>query len=647
VSVLCHEETGMAIRQANEVIQHLRRSVLLRDGAGLTDGQLLQDYLSRHDEAALAALVRRHGPMVWGVCRRVLPNHHDAEDAFQATFLVLVRRAASIVSRELLANWLYGVAHQTARKARATTTRRNERERQVAVLPEPAMAEPELWTDLQAVLDAELSRLPDRYRAVVVLCDLQGKTRKEAARQLDVPEGTVASQLTRARGLLARQLRRRGIVLSAGVSAAVLAQKAAAAGVPATVFASTIQAATLFAAGEVTAGAISPSVAPLTEGVLSAMLPVPWKTAATALLLMALVGAGAGGLLYQAQAEDAGPGRTEATDQPNPQTKVARAEIDALIRQLGSAKFAEREAAMQRLKRIGEPALEALHAAAAKTEALELQRRLQQLIDQLENRTPADQFQAGLRYERRKELQKAAALFGRMIEQGLAKAPGKGEKPSLSEVMVHLARVRLQLDGYDAAFEEYARAVRHAGADRRRIEQEQAALSAKVIASWRADVQKQLTKDPAAKALASRYPLILLHSRRYAAGGYLQSAYSFNHETTDEKKHGNDVQLLFDNGGRGGEFQLNMLVNQQNLVADLGAVDFEKDARPSRVSIDDAGVHSASAKAVAGHVYLERIRDDRGNNFYVMFQVLAVGPDSRYMAFVWRRLPGGKVVKPG
>src|SRR5262245_31015168 len=100
----------MAANQTSAVLHHLRRAVLLRDGAGLTDRQLLEDYLGHHDEAALAALVRRHGPMVWGVCRRVLRNWHDAEDAFQATFLVLVRKAASIAAPELLANWLYGVA---------------------------------------------------------------------------------------------------------------------------------------------------------------------------------------------------------------------------------------------------------------------------------------------------------------------------------------------------------------------------------------------------------------------------------------------------------------------------------------------------------------------------------------------------------
>src|SRR5262245_52682841 len=121
----------MATSSVGEVVRHLRGVLLPRDGAGLTDGQLLADYLGRRDEVALAALVGRHGPMVWGVCRRVLTNYHDAEDAFQATFLVLVRRAASVAPREMVANWLYGVAHQTALKARATAARRHQRERQV------------------------------------------------------------------------------------------------------------------------------------------------------------------------------------------------------------------------------------------------------------------------------------------------------------------------------------------------------------------------------------------------------------------------------------------------------------------------------------------------------------------------------------
>src|SRR5262249_31939270 len=156
------------------------------------------------------------GPMVWGVCLRVLRDYHDAEDAFQATFLVLVRRAASIASPKLLANWLYGVAHQTALKARATAAKRKVRERQVTEMPEPAVTEPDLWSDLQPLLDQELSRLPTKYRVAIVLCNLEGKTRKDAARQLGVPEGTLAARLARGRSLLANRLARYGLAVSGG-----------------------------------------------------------------------------------------------------------------------------------------------------------------------------------------------------------------------------------------------------------------------------------------------------------------------------------------------------------------------------------------------------------------------------------------------
>jgi RNA polymerase sigma factor (sigma-70 family) len=263
----------MATSQMSEVIQHLRRAVLLRDGAGMTDGQLLECFLTQRDDAALAVLVQRHGPMVWGVCRRVLPNHHDAEDAFQATFLVLVRKAASIVPRERVANWLYGVAHQTALKARATAARRKGRERQVTEMPEPAVAERDPWRDLRPLLDEELSRLPDRYRCVIVSCDLEGRTRKEAAGQLGLSEGTVGSRLARARAMLAKRLARRGLAVSGGALAVVLSNDVASAGVPASVVSSTITAAILFRAGRAAAtGPIPLEVAALTEGVLKTML---------------------------------------------------------------------------------------------------------------------------------------------------------------------------------------------------------------------------------------------------------------------------------------------------------------------------------------------------------------------------------------
>src|SRR5262249_18842795 len=160
---------------------------------------------------------------------------------------------------ELLANWLYGVAHQTALKARATTAKRRERERQVTDVPEPAVVEQDLWNDLQPLLDQGVSRLPDQYRGVLVLCDLADKKREEAARQRGVPEGTVASRLARARAMLAKRLARHGVVLSVGGLTAVLSERAASACVPPSVVSSTINAASLDAAGQ--AGMISVTVA--------------------------------------------------------------------------------------------------------------------------------------------------------------------------------------------------------------------------------------------------------------------------------------------------------------------------------------------------------------------------------------------------
>jgi hypothetical protein len=163
---------------------------------------------------------------------------------------------------------------------------------------------------------------------------------------------------------------------------------------------------------------------------------------------------------------------------------------------------------------------------------------------------------------------------------------------------------------------------------------------------WEKDIRARLEKDAKLKALAAKHPLVVLHSRAlYCAGDYKESAYSFVHESADEAKHRNNVQLLFHNGGNPNTLVFNMAVGQQNLVVDLGEADFGKDPDPAKISIDQPGVSAGDAKAVAGHVYLERVRDDRGNNFYVLVQVVAVDRDSRYMAFLWRKLPGGKVVK--
>jgi RNA polymerase sigma factor (sigma-70 family) len=261
--------------------------------------------------------------MVWGVCRRLLRNHHDAEDAFQATFLVLVRKASSIASRELLANWLYGVARQTSLKARTTIARRHARERQVTDMPEAEATPPEAWTDLQAILDQELGRLPDRYRIVLVLCDLESRTRKEAAEELRLPQGTVASRLARARTMLAKRLTQRGVALSGGALAAALSQQAAMAGVPASVVSRTVQVASLVVTGKAATGIMSINVAVLTEGVTNAMLVSKITRWMVGLLVLSLIALG-GGLAAQhvvgtdsvkaeKEAAGAGPGSPDAT----------------------------------------------------------------------------------------------------------------------------------------------------------------------------------------------------------------------------------------------------------------------------------------------------------------------------------------------
>src|SRR5437588_7541541 len=169
----------MATGRLAGVMRHLHRAALLQGGADLTDGELLECYVARRDEAAFGALVRRHGSMVLGVCRRVLGNVHDAEDAFQATFLVLVRKAGSVRPRDAVGNWLYGVAYRTALEARGKLARRRAKERQVVAIPQSEVKPDDLWRDLRPLLDRELSRLPDKYRLPVVLCDLEGRSRQE------------------------------------------------------------------------------------------------------------------------------------------------------------------------------------------------------------------------------------------------------------------------------------------------------------------------------------------------------------------------------------------------------------------------------------------------------------------------------------
>jgi RNA polymerase sigma factor (sigma-70 family) len=261
------------------LLRQLRHVAFQTDAAAMTDGQLLERFLTRREEAAFEALVRRHGPMVLGVCLRVLRNGHDAEDAFQATFLVLVRKAGSIVPRNLVGNWLYGVAYRTALKARGMAARRRVVEGQVRDMSPSEALDPGALADLQTRLDQELNRLPDKFRAPVILCELEGKSRRDAACRLGIAEGTLSSRLARARQMLARRLSGPNGVLSAGAVSVALATQIASACVPAPLIASTVKAGSLFALGEAATIVASAKVAALTHGVLKAMFLTKLKTA--------------------------------------------------------------------------------------------------------------------------------------------------------------------------------------------------------------------------------------------------------------------------------------------------------------------------------------------------------------------------------
>jgi RNA polymerase sigma factor (sigma-70 family) len=311
----------MATGELNKIVERLRTDLASEDVADSADGDLLNRYVRQRDEAAFEALVRRHGPMVMGVCRRILHNSHDAEDAFQATFLVLVRKAVTLRSPGMLGNWLYGVAYRTALAARKEAARRRVKEANVVPRTEPELT----WDDLWPVLDQELERLPEKYRAVVVLCDLEGKTRKEAARDLSLPEGTVASRLAQARTMLAKRLARRGLAVSEGALLTVLSQHAAVS-VSSAVVSSTIQVASLYAAGQA-AGVISAKVAVLTEGVLNTMLFTKLKVV-TVLLVATL--SGAAGLICYTQAVESPPmQQNQEKRKPDPVVGQAREKRDA------------------------------------------------------------------------------------------------------------------------------------------------------------------------------------------------------------------------------------------------------------------------------------------------------------------------------
>lgn len=209
-------------------LEHLVESLRQVVSEPASDAELLSTFVAARSELAFAEMVRRHGPMVWGVCRRIVRHQQDAEDCYQATFLVLIRKADTVLPRARLGAWLYGVAYHTALKARQIAARRGRMELQMETLPEPAVRS-EKNTEWKQMLDRGLCELPEKYRLAIVLCDLEGRALKDVARELGCPIGTLSGWLTRGRDLLARRLAKHRAALSVGALAGLVTEQARAA----------------------------------------------------------------------------------------------------------------------------------------------------------------------------------------------------------------------------------------------------------------------------------------------------------------------------------------------------------------------------------------------------------------------------------
>jgi RNA polymerase sigma factor (sigma-70 family) len=315
----------MATAQLRTVVRHIRNLAADPKRTEQTDGTLLRAFLSGNDPAAFETLLQRHGPMVLRVCLRTLGHVHDAEDALQATFLVLAQQAVSIRKKESLASWLHGVAYRMATHAKRAAARRRGHEARANPTPPRDPALIAAWQELQALLDDEIGSLPETLRAPFVLCCLENKSCAEAARQLDLTEGTVWKRLSRARKRLRDRLTRRGVALTTVLAAAAVGANDARAAVPRSVVGPTVNAAARITAGQPLASVpVSAKVLTLVEGVNQAMFLSKCKSAILVLLAAGVVGAGLGLAALRSAGADLPP----PAPQP-PQAPVAERPKDA------------------------------------------------------------------------------------------------------------------------------------------------------------------------------------------------------------------------------------------------------------------------------------------------------------------------------
>jgi RNA polymerase sigma factor (sigma-70 family) len=301
-----------------KTLEHLRQTLEPPNDGARTDGQLLAAFVATRDERAFTALVRRHGRMVFGVCRRVLGHIQDAEDAFQATFLVLALKAPSLHNAEAVGNWLYGVAYRTALESKTRNARRRSREWPLDNVPSPAVS-PEEAPDWLPALERAVNGLPERYRAALVLCHLEGRSRQEAANQLGLPEGTLSSRLAKARQLLAKRLARQRVELSIGVVLSMLSDEAASAAVPVSFLGSTVQDSLRVAAGQ----AVTTPAAVLMQEVLQKMLLTKLKLATVLLASLGMVGVLAASLFTPMRAADEQAAEAKPAPVPAANDKLA------------------------------------------------------------------------------------------------------------------------------------------------------------------------------------------------------------------------------------------------------------------------------------------------------------------------------------
>lgn len=590
--------------------------------SGLSDAQLLDRFAQHHDEQAFEVLLCRYGPMVLGVCRRLLHQAHDADDAFQATFLVLVRRANSIGRRELLANWLYGVAYKVACRLRAAHWHRT-----IDAVAEPT-ASPGggLAADEQAILHEEVYRLPLKYRQPVVLCYFEGLSNEAAAHRLGWPAGTVSGRLARARQLLRVRLTRRGLALAATGVAAQLTLPAVSATVPAVLWRATVQAATSLALGQgISAGVGAASVVILAEGVVHSMIATKIKLAAGAMLLAAVLGTGTTVLSqFVAGPSPAGPEIPLAAQAENltPEQmdylrEYASAQVQVLARQ-PDANLPTVQSLVDDLVR-----------AYARMKPSDQRRWLRNLPDlALRSQRELDPFYVRLcDKEAGKNLSHVASL---VLADLLSDDVGKyllARREVLRHGKVCVAKVA-----------ELGRSLKDDSPKRPRFltlleELDTAALEDEILRQI--DLAHHKAAEFAKARRGTSTKMAVLYSRqgvseRVAWQRHLASKVCYFSFPRGENSYGRQTSLEFGNGED--LLQVIMYGGQKNRLRDLGPIDFASiKTAPTLASIKQWQEPQDHLPAEVGHVYLEHCYESEENseenpNTVVKFKILAMEP---------------------